>query len=354
MKACAPFSSRPIRKPRAASRERFEEARAAGAFGFPARNSSAEILAEMREGRGMSQPVSLRKAGAPAPCGPMRAGDGLLVRLRVKGARLDLDQAEAIANCAARFGNGMIEISSRANLQLRGVDEAGLLDLQNRLGELGLLDADPAAEGVRNIIASPITDIDPAAIIDTTPIVTALEARVGDDESFRRLPPKFGFLIDGGGALPLGDVEADVRFEAWRDKEGRRFVVTLAGADDVAAHCALRDVPDAAAALARAFLQEAGAGDDAPRRMNRLVMREGARTVFAAAGLAPLAAPLFLRRCASRRGFLWRSRFRRVLLRRRRALSRPHDGRRSAYAVAGSAALFGGRCQGHALARLSS
>jgi precorrin-3B synthase len=136
----------------------------------------------------MKPPASLRRGWCPGVLRPMQTGDGLLVRLRLRGARLDLDRAEAIADCAARFGNGMIEISSRANLQLRGIDEAQLSALQRRLDELGLLDADAATEGVRNIVASPISDMDPGAIIDAAPVVTALEARLADDAVLHRLP----------------------------------------------------------------------------------------------------------------------------------------------------------------------
>jgi precorrin-3B synthase len=215
----------------------------------------------------------------------MRTGDGLLVRIRVSGGRLDLDRAEAIADCAACFGNGIIEISSRANLQLRGVTEAALPDLQRHLDDLDLLDADEAAESVRNIVASPLADIDPSAIIDTAPIVAALEARLRDDPALRRLPAKFGFIVDGGGALPLGDVDADVRFEAVRGEEGPRFAVALAGADDVAAFCASREIAGAAAALAATFLRGAGAGEATPPRMSGLVALRGAAAIFADAGM---------------------------------------------------------------------
>jgi precorrin-3B synthase len=250
----------------------------------------------------MKPPASLRRGWCPGVLRPMQTGDGLLVRLRLRGARLDLDRAEAIADCAARFGNGMIEISSRANLQLRGVDEARLPALQRRLDELGLLDADAAGEGVRNIVASPISDMDPSAIIDVSPVLAALEARLADDAVLHRLPAKFGFLVDGGGVLPLGDVEADVRFEALRDEEAARFAITLAGDDDTAAQCAARDVADAAAALAGAFLQQAGL--DGPGRMSGLVAHGGAAAVFVAAGLATVAPPSSLRRRAVRRDFL--------------------------------------------------
>jgi precorrin-3B synthase len=233
----------------------------------------------------MSAPAALRKGRCPGALAPMQTGDGLLVRIRLAGGRLDLDRFEAIADCAGLFGNGIIEISSRANLQLRGIDEAGLPALQRRLDALGLLDADAASESVRNVIASPLSDLDPSAIVDTTPIVAALEARLRDDRALHRLPPKFGTLIDGGGALPLGDVEADIGFVAFHSADGPRFAVTLA-ADDLAASCAPSEIADVAVALAHSFLRLTGEGADAPRRMRGLVARLGPAPIFAAAGLS--------------------------------------------------------------------
>jgi precorrin-3B synthase len=252
----------------------------------------------------VNAPASLRKGWCPGALAPMRTGDGLLVRIRVSGRPLSPDRAEAIADCAARFGNGVIEISSRANIQLRGVREAGLADLQRRLRELRLLDADATAEAIRNIVASPIADIDPRAIVDVAPIVAALEARLGADSSLHRLPAKFGFLIDGGGALPLGDIEADIRFEAFRGEDGPRFAVGLAGDGDSSSVCAPQDVPGVAAALALAFLREAGEGGDASRRMRALTVAHGAAPVLCAAGLTPATPPPRLRRATAHRDFL--------------------------------------------------
>jgi precorrin-3B synthase len=252
----------------------------------------------------MSAPAALRKGWCPGALVPMSTGDGLLVRIRPRGGRIALEHIEAIADCAALFGNGIIEISSRANLQLRGIDDAGLPALQRRLDELGLLDADAASESVRNIIASPLSDIDPSAIVDTTPIVAALEARLGDDSSLHRLPPKFGFLIDGGGVLPLGDVEADIRFVAFQSVDGPRFTVRLAGADDIAGTCTPGEIADVAAALAHSFLWQAGEGADAPRRMRGLVERHGAAALFAVAGLAQSASASPARRRAALQDFL--------------------------------------------------
>jgi precorrin-3B synthase len=240
--------------------------------------------------------VSLRKGWCPGVLRPMMSGDGLLVRIRPRGGRLSLDHAEALAECAARFGNGMIEISSRANLQLRGIREASLSALQDRLDSLGLLDSDEATESLRNIVASPISDCDPSAILDVAPVVEALEARLAADATLRRLPPKFGFLVDGGGALPLGDVEADIRLEAFESVSGTRWALILAGADEIATSCAPNEAVDGAADLACAFLREAGAGENAPRRMRALVAQRGAAAIFAAAGCPVIDRPAPRRR----------------------------------------------------------
>jgi precorrin-3B synthase len=253
----------------------------------------------------MNAPALLRKGWCPGALRPMPTGDGLLLRIRAPGGRLSLDRAQAIGDCAAQFGNGAIEISSRANLQLRGIREAGLPSLQRLLDELGLLDADIALEGVRNIVASPLADIDPGAILDTGPIVAALEARLGADARLHGLPAKFGFLIDGGGALPLGDVEADIRFEAYLGDEAEpRFALTLAEDRNLASVCAPQDVSSMAAALVSAFLRCAGTGHNPPRRMRGLIERHGAAAIFGAAGIEPSAPPTSVRRRAAHQDFL--------------------------------------------------
>ena len=109
----------------------------------------------------MSAPARCAKAGVPARCARCERATGCSCAFASAAAVLASIAPKPIADCAARFGNGVIEISSRANLQLRGVGEADLPALQDRLDELGLLDADAAAESVRNIVASPLSDIDP-------------------------------------------------------------------------------------------------------------------------------------------------------------------------------------------------
>ena len=169
----------------------------------------------LREGPG--PPSHRRKGWCPGALKPMETGDGLLARVRAPRGRLSLDQAAALANAAIRCGNGAIGLSARANLHLRGLSELTLPELHARLEGAGLIDADPEIERLRNIVVSPLDDLDPDAVFDLGTSLAALEDRLREDKGLRRLPAKFSFVLDAQGRLPLGDVDADIRFEASRD-----------------------------------------------------------------------------------------------------------------------------------------
>ena len=211
------------------------------------------------------------KGWCPGALRPMMSGDGLLVRLRLTGGVLSFVNARAIAGLAARFGNGKISLSARANLQLRGVSVENYPQLIAKLQALGLVGDNARAESVRNIIASPLPD----GLVDIAPVVSALDARLAADETLWALPGKFGFAIDNGSTLPLGDLSADMRFEAVMTPQGARFGLVLAGAAQTyfGFHTAAQ-VPDIAADIARMFII-ARAQHPALRRMKDWVRLEG-------------------------------------------------------------------------------
>ncbi len=224
-----------------------------------------------------------RRGWCPGALRPMASGDGLIVRVRVIGGALRPRAARAIASAASCFGNGHIDLTSRANLQMRGVSERSLPALQAALDGLGLFDADADAEAVRNIVASPLAGLDPAALLDIRPCVAALDQRLRRDRALWRLPGKFGFAIDDGGRFSVADESADIGFVAVRRAGAVVFAVRLAGRS--AGFCAVDDLADQAAALAAAFLALRGSGGAAARRMAALLARIGVAPIVRAAGL---------------------------------------------------------------------
>jgi precorrin-3B synthase len=157
------------------------------------------------------------KGWCPGALKPMLSGDGLIVRVRPRCGMLGPDQLVVLAEAAARFGSGHIDLTRRVNLQIRGVSEQTLPGLHDVIGGLGLLDPTPEAEAVRNLMISPLAGIDPAELLDVSGIASQLARRLASAPALWALPSKFGFIIDGSGSLTLANERADIRLAAIRN-----------------------------------------------------------------------------------------------------------------------------------------
>ncbi|SCY30072.1 precorrin-3B synthase [Paracoccus tibetensis] len=192
----------------------------------------------------------------PGALAPMESGDGLVVRVRPRGGRLDAAQAGAIADAAEAHGNRVIELTGRANLQLRGVTTAGHPALLMDLRAAGLLDVDAAVERRRNVMVTPFADPEADALAE------ALEAAL--ETSDLELPSKFGFAVDTGAGPVLSEDPADIRIE--RGPAG-----PILRADRMEAGTAYSG-PQDALDLARWFLGQGGA-TNGRGRMRALILR---------------------------------------------------------------------------------
>lgn len=215
----------------------------------------------------------------------MLSGDGLLIRAKAVGSRMSAAQAREIARIAKSCGNGLIDLSQRAQLQLRGISEATIAEALRRLEAIGMLSPNADAERITNVIASPLAGL-AADAFDANAVAAQLAAELQRDGALRALPPKFLFLLDDGGALPLADVEADVRVEAAANGE---VAIRIAGVPDRAALVAANEALDAALRLARAFVELRNRHANQFRRVRTLVEALGADALPHAAGMTMLA-----------------------------------------------------------------
>lgn len=218
------------------------------------------------------------KGWCPGALAPMQSGDGLLMRAKIIGSKLSLAQLSEIAAIALACGNGRIDLSQRAQLQIRGVTETTLAAAQARLNSIGLLAPDAATESRLNIIASPLAG---SASFDANEIAARLARAIAEDQALKSLPGKFLFLVDDGSAPGLGDVGADIRLEA----RGAQIAVVLDGARDQALIASPAAAIDAAVALARAFIDLRARRPFELRRMRALVEAMGAEPLLRASGL---------------------------------------------------------------------
>jgi precorrin-3B synthase len=222
---------------------------------------------------------SLIKGWCPGALRPMESGDGLLVRLRMTGGIVSALNAQIIAEAARQYGNGLIDLSGRANLQIRGVSGSQWPHLIADLSRHGLLDDDAEAEAVRNVIASPLAGLDPSAHLDIRPIVKALEHRLASNRALHRLPGKFGFSVDDGGRFSLSEQMADVAFEATMENGKPVFEVRI-GNHETVGRIDANDLCDTASTLALAFIEASEVADLPYKRMVKLVSAFGANEIF--------------------------------------------------------------------------
>lgn len=125
------------------------------------------------------------------------AADGWLARVRVPGGRLSATKLKALAAAAEELGSGLIDLTARANLQLRGLHHASGPALAERLRSAGLLPS-RAHDRARNVLAGPLAGRSHAALDDVDEIVAQLDARICATAALGELPGRFCFLVDDG------------------------------------------------------------------------------------------------------------------------------------------------------------
>ena len=203
------------------------------------------------------------KGTCPGALTPMMSGDGIVVRVRPFGGRLARAQADGIATLAAAHGNGLLDLTSRGNLQIRGVTEDSYPALLEGLGAMSLLDPTPEIEARRNILVTPFW-----LPGDETEVIAAALTEALSSEGAPVLPHKFGFAVDTGPSPVLRGGSADIRLE--RDAGGGLLLV----ADGAAAGKPVTTdtIVDEAIKLAEWFLAQR----ESETRMAAMVQRLGA------------------------------------------------------------------------------
>lgn len=138
------------------------------------------------------------------------ASDGWLARVRLPGGFLPAAGLSALASAAGDLGDGRLELTSRGNVQLRGLTADAGAGLGRRLRAAGLWPSE-THERVRNIVASPLAGLDREP--DLTAVVNALDAALCADPRLAELSGRFLFAVDDGRGDVAG-LGADIVIEA--------------------------------------------------------------------------------------------------------------------------------------------
>lgn len=198
------------------------------------------------------------------------AADGAVARIRVPGGILTAAQLRELGAAATALGSGVIELTSRANVQVRGLDAEGEAAFASGMAAAGLL---PSAthERVRNILASPMAGLDGRGLIEVAPLVRELDHALCARPALAGLPGRFLFALDDGRGdmTALGADVAFVPIPAPAGGEEVEGALLLAGEDRGLRIALTRAVP-AMMAAAEAFLAERTAQNSTAWRMAEL------------------------------------------------------------------------------------
>jgi precorrin-3B synthase len=134
---------------------------------------------------------------------------------------MSLETFIALCDASQIHGNGVMEITQRGSLQVRGLSSGSAIPFARTATALGL-----RAEGEPAILASPLFGLDAQESVDLSLFSAALRAQLTCGPDAKATGPKVSVLIDGGGALHLDGVPADLRL---RVDNASRFHLSMAG-----------------------------------------------------------------------------------------------------------------------------
>jgi precorrin-3B synthase len=193
--------------------------------------------------------VPERRGACPGLSAPMPTGDGLLVRL-LPIATIPLAAFAELCRAARRHGNGVIEITSRGSVQVRGLRNETAPQFAAEIAAL-----DIAADDGVPIVSNPLAGIDSEEIVDSAALAAELRRALAGAALGENLGAKVSVTVDGGGAIGLAKLPADIRLTAdandgdcslriavGGDEVGASFVGVVARSDTVAATTRLLQV----------------------------------------------------------------------------------------------------------------
>ncbi|MEO0836960.1 MAG: ferredoxin--nitrite reductase [Cyanobacteria bacterium J06642_3] len=125
-----------------------------------------------------------------------------MLRMRVPNGVLTSEQMRVLASAIERYGDeGTADITTRQNIQLRGIRLEDIPDIFARFKEVGLTSIQSGMDNVRNLTGSPVAGIDPDELVDTRVMNQKVQDMITNNGegnySFSNLPRKFNIAIEG-------------------------------------------------------------------------------------------------------------------------------------------------------------
>lgn len=140
--------------------------------------------------------------------------NSFMCRLRIAGGALRADQLAGLAGLADEYAGGYVDLTTRANLQLREIGAQHAMELLMGLRDLGIVTLGSGADNVRNVTCSPLSGLDSCELIETLPLARKLHYHILHRPELYGLPRKFNIAFDGAGRISALAETNDVSWQA--------------------------------------------------------------------------------------------------------------------------------------------
>jgi ferredoxin-nitrite reductase len=204
--------------------------------------------------------------------------DGFMARLRIPGGVVTTFQLRELARVAQELTSGYVQITTRANFQMRLIQPKDAPEFLRRIQSVGLHTRGAGADNIRNLTANPTAGIDPVELIDVMPLVQQLATIIINDRAFYDLPRKFNIAYDGGGLIGSVEDTNDIGVKAVKVGDEVLFRIALGGATghkafarDLGVVVPPAEINKVVVALVRVFIANGNRGDRKKARLKHLL-----------------------------------------------------------------------------------
>ncbi|GLY87297.1 nitrite/sulfite reductase [Actinoallomurus iriomotensis] len=120
-----------------------------------------------------------------------------MLRVRLDGGRLNLDQLRAIADVSSKYARGTADVTDRQNIQLHWIEIESVPAIWETLEAVGLSTTEACGDTPRVILGCPLAGIAADEVIDATPQLEEIHDRYIGSPDFSNLPRKFKTALSG-------------------------------------------------------------------------------------------------------------------------------------------------------------
>src|SRR5437870_5446853 len=100
--------------------------------------------------------------------------EAFMSRLRIPGGVVKTFQLRELANIAKELTSGYVQVTTRANFQMRLIQPKDCPEFLRRVQNVGLHTRGAGADNIRNLTANPTAGIDPHELVDVMPFCQQL------------------------------------------------------------------------------------------------------------------------------------------------------------------------------------